>query len=343
MRLPILALALLSLLPLAGHGSEAEPLAIDADFKPAALAASLVRAADTTALKGLKRVAVPQFNVEFITSDNVSAQTSGFGAAGRASVTGYYKLVGVAEADFQAIAEALHAGFVRELEAGGYEVVKPAELAASPAWRKLVAAGTPLPIRTDGSITVGPPGMAIYGLNRASANDGKKGMAAAFSMIGAGFGAVGAASDNMALQQELGGAALIEVSMRLHFAQLTNENRGFLGRLSSTAAVSAKVHPIVTSARLAVQANAVVSSLDVQRPLLLDPATFTELRKEAKTAGDVAGAVAIGLLRAAIGSKDSHEYDRFEALTEPARYREHVGAGLARVNELFVARLVGAR
>jgi hypothetical protein len=340
----VLALIVSSgLLATVGHAAEAEALAVDAGFQPAALAPSLVRAADTQALKGLKRVAVPQFNVEFVTADNVSAQTSGFAMAGRASVTGFYKLVGVAEADFQAITEALYAGFVRELEASGLEVIKAADVTASPTWRKLVAAGTPLPIRSDSAVTVGPPGMAIYGLNRASAADGKKGLFSAFSMIGAGFGAVGAASENVALQQELGGAALLEVSMRVHFAQLADNNRGFFGRLSDTASVSAKVHPVVTNAKLAVQAGPVVNMLDVQRPLMLDPAAFTELRKEAKTTAEVAGAVAIGLLRAAIGNKDSHASESYEAIADPARYREHVGAGLARVNELFVARLAAAR
>jgi hypothetical protein len=333
----------LGLAPLAPHAATAEALAIDAAFQPAALAATLVQAPDTQALKGLRRVAVPQFNVEFVTADNVSAQTSGFAMAGRASVTGFYKLVGVAEPDFQAIAEALHAGFLQALQASGLEVVSAAEVAASPTWRKLAVAGTLLPNRGDSAVTVGPAGMAVYGLNRASAAEGKKGLFSALSMVGAGFGAVGAASENMALQQELGGAALLEVSMRVHFAQLSDNNRGFLGRLSDTASVSAKVHPVVTHARLAVQAGPQVASLAVQRPLLLDAQAFSELRKEAKTTADVAGAVAIGLLRLAIGNKDSHSSESFEAVADAGSYPQHVGAGLARVNELFVARMAAAR
>mgnify|MGYP003504496903 FL=1 len=75
------------------------------------------------ALKGIKRVAVPVFAVEFIVADNVTAQTSGFAAAGRASSSMYYKLLGAGEPEFQAITNALYAQFLAELQASGVEVL----------------------------------------------------------------------------------------------------------------------------------------------------------------------------------------------------------------------------
>jgi hypothetical protein len=339
----VLAMGALALATLPLHAAEGEPLALEAGFKPAEQAAALVSASETGPIKGLKRVAVAQFAVEFVTADSVSAQTSGFGTAGRASVSGQYKLVGVQAADFQALLQDQYSHFIKQLRERGLEVVEPDQLAASATWRKLVAAGTPLPQQSATSITVGPPGHALYGFAKGSAAQAQGGLFGTLTAIGSGFGAVGAGIDNSSVQQELDGAALIEVTMRVHFAQLTNHNKGFFGRLSDRAEVSAKLHPIVTQARLSVQAGPAVTTMALKRPLLLDPEAFTELRKLDKSAGEVAGAVALGLLRMAIGNKDSSSADSFEAVSEPVRYRERVGAGLATVGELFVNRIAAER
>ena len=335
------AVACTCLLPLA-HAADPTPIEITPQFNATAAAAAAVTVSDAVALRGVKRAVVTQFNVEFITSDDVSSKTSGFAMAGRASVTGYYKLIGVAEPDFQAIAEQLYAGFQQRLQAQGVELVPAAELAAAPTYRKLVAGGTPLPDRSGSGVTVGPPGMALYGLNRAQAGSGKKGLFGALSGFTAGMGAVGGALDNITLSKELGDAVLLEVSMRVHFAQLTDESKGFFGRLGSTAEVSAKLHPLVPRAALTVQAGSAVSVLTVQAPVLLDPAAFTELRKEATTAGDVVGAVAVGLLQLATGG-NSHSSTKYEVVADAARYREHVGAGLDQVGALLIARMVAGR
>ena len=175
------------------------------------------------------------------------------------------------------------------------------------------------------------------------AADGKKGLMAAFSGFSAGMGAVGGAMDNITLSKELGDAALLEVSMRVHFAQLTDESRGFFGRLGSTAKVSAKLHPMVPKAAMTVQSGAYVSILTVQAPVLLDPAAFVELREEATTAADVAGAVAVGLLQLATGGRNTHASTKYEAVADSGRYRERVGDGLGQVSALLVARLVAGR
>ncbi|WP_457419066.1 hypothetical protein [Roseateles sp. P5_E7] len=321
---------------------EPTPVLLPQPFDLAQAAASLVEVTNVKALKGLKRVAVPQFSIEFVTSDNVRAETSGFAAAGRASVTGYYRLVGVAEPEFQALTDQLYASFVQALQAQGLEVLTPQQLAAAPTWNKLVAGGMPLPHRADTSITVAPAGMALYGGNRMMANQGK-GPLAALAGFSAGISAVSEAMDNVTLQQELGGAALLEVAMRLHFAGLTNDNKGFFGRLSSTASVSAKAHPILTQARMQVFAGPDGSLISAKAPLLLDPAAFTEMRKEAATTGDIAGAVAVGLLRMAIGSKDSSSSEKYEVVTDPQRYNERIGANLMQTHAMLIARMVNER
>jgi hypothetical protein len=345
-RLAPLALALAAAsvtLPRAHAKDAPEPVAVDAQFKPEALAGSLLSVSDTKALKGIKRVAVPQFAVEFVVADNVSASTSGFGSAGRASSTGYYKLVGVGEPDFQALAEGFHAAFLKQLQDSGLEVVAAAEVAAAPTYRKLVASGTPLPIRGDAAITVAPAGMASYGMNRVQTTAAKPGLFGALSNIANVASAVGSVGENETLQKELGGAALVEVTMRVHFAQLTNNNKGFWGKLSDTASVSGKLSAQISSGQMTVMQGPHVGVVALKQPLVLDPAAFSELRKEAKTAGDVAGAVAVGLLRLAIGSKDSSSSESFEAVADKARYREVVGAGMVSLGEVFNARLKAER
>lgn len=324
-------------------GKDPAPVNLPDPFDAAAAAASLVEVSNARALKGVKRVAVPQFSVEFVTQDNVSSETSGFAAAGRSSVTGYYRLVGVDEPEFQALANQLYAGFVQALQAQGLEVLTPEQLAAAPTWRKLVAGGQPVPLRADSSITVAPPGMALYGVNRMLANSGKKGTLASLSALGAGFTGIAEATDNAALTQELGGAALVEVALKLHFAQLKNESKGFLGRLSGTAEISAKLHPILTQARLSVQQGAEVAVVSAKQPLLLDPAAFSEVRKQAASGGDIAGAVAVGLLRMAIGSKDSSSTEKYEVVAEPQRYSERIAANLGQTNAMLIARMVSER
>ena len=99
---------------------ETTPLSVDAAFDPAAAAAKgFTIAADSKALKGIKRVAVPVFAVEFVVADNVSSTTSGFASAGRATSSLYYKLLGVGETDFQAITDTLYAQFLADLKASG--------------------------------------------------------------------------------------------------------------------------------------------------------------------------------------------------------------------------------
>ncbi len=331
--------------PTAAQAAKAAPeaVAVDGSFQPVEQAGKLLTVSDASALKGLRRVAVPQFNIEFVTADNVSAETSSFGASGRSSVTGYYKLAGVGEPDFQALAEGFYAAFIRDLQASGLEVVPAAEVAAAPSYRKQLATATPLPLRSDSSVTVAPPGMAMYGMNRAQTSTAQPGLFGALSAISTVASAVASSGDNVELQKELGGAALLEVTLRVHFAQLTDNNKGFFGRMAPSASVSAKVHASVTSAKLSVMAGPTASVVSLSNPLLLDASAFSELRKQAKTGSEVAGAVAVGLLRLAIGASGSHSQDSFEAVADTPRYREVVGAGLGSVSQMFAERLKAGR
>ncbi len=319
---------------------EPTPLRVDASFNVADTAAKGFSIADTKALKGVKRVAVPVFAVEFITADNVSAKTSGFGSAGRASMTSYFKLLGVGEVDFQAITDALYLAFLAELKTSGVEVLEAQQVIAAPAYRKLVAGTTPAPIKSDSSMMMSPPGLGIYGFAKmGGGNSAKsKGLFGALSDVGGGFAAVGAIGDTIQLSTELD-ASLIEVRMRVNFAQLTNENKGFFGSLSNTATTSAKVFPSVDNVMMGVQSGPMRSTVTLNHTLTLNEAAFSEVRDKASTTGDVVGAVAVGLLKLAIGSKDSSDSTEREVVADPAKYQQIVGAGLNTAGSLLVARM----
>ena len=340
--LGLLSAALLAATP-ALHAKDApEPVALDAAFRPAEMASKVFTVSDGTALKGIGRVAVPLFTVEFVTADSVTSSTSGFAAAGRASSSLYYKLQGVGEPEFQAITDALHADFLQGLQAGGLEVVAPGQLTAASSYRKLMTSASPAPIRGDSAMTMAPPGMAVYGFGKAAAGGNNAGLFSAIASMGSSLAAVGAAFDTIELAKELN-ATVLEVQMRVNFVQLTAHNKGFLGRLAGTASASGQLNPTVSSAVMRVQNGAYNSVLTLRNPLALDSAAFTEVREKAATGTDMAGAVAVSLLRLAIGSKDSSSSSEMEAVADPVRYTQVVGAGLGSVREMLVLQLRAGR
>ncbi len=319
---------------------EITPLTVDAGFSPAAAAETGFTIADTQALKGITRVAVPVFMVEFITADNVTASTSGFAAAGRASSSLYYKLLGVGAADFQAITDALYLRFLADLQASGLEVIGADAFKASPTYARLVATGVAGTTGGDSAMQMSPQGLGVYGFARMGGGNSAKSKSVfgALSGLGAGFAAVGAIGDTMELAKELN-ASLIEVRMRVNFAQLTDNHRGFLGRLSGTASAGGKASPSVDNVMMGVQTGAYRSTLTMKHSLTLDAAAFAEVREKATTTGDMVGAVALGLLKMAVGSSDSSSSSEMEVVADPEKYAAVIGQGLASAGSMFVARI----
>ena len=167
-------------------------------------------------------------------------------------------------------------------------------------------------------------------------------MFGALSALGEGFSAIGDMTSLHELSAALD-ATLLEVKLRVNFVELTNHNKGFWGRMSNTASTSGQVGPSVEGLLVGVQSGMQRATLTGKQTLALDPAAFSEVREKPTTATDVAGAVLTGLIRLASKSNDSHSSKEMEAIAEPARYREVVGDGLARVGEVVVARLAAGR
>ena len=337
----LLAIPLCALLPLTAHAKdEPTPVVLDASFKAADQASKLMTVTESKALKGVKKVAVPLFSVEFVIADAQRAETSGFAAAGRASSTLAYTLKGMDPTDFQAITAGLYERFVADLKATGVEVLTPEQLGASPAYKKLAASGVASPILSSSAITAAPAGLPIYGFNKTQTGGTSSGASlfGALSQMGSSFGAVGAILDTATMQQELN-AHVIEVQMKVNFVQLTNNNKGFLGRLSSTASVDGKVQPSVGSASFRVYGGSTGGSVTLAAPLALDGAAFSEVRKKESSTGEKVGLVAVAVLGAMIGGGGSSSRDDMEAVADPAKYRDIVGKGLGVVTQMFVQRL----
>jgi len=318
-------------------------VAVDANFNPATVAQGF-QIPDTKALKGITRVAVPVFVVDFVTADNVRTQTSGFASAGRASSALYYKLLGVGEPEFQALTDAMYLDFLQRLKDSGLQVLGTDELQASASYRKLAAGGKKTPMKSDTNTVLSAQGMNVYGFARTSSGPPKtsSGLFGALAGMGDGFSAVGDVMESIELAKQLN-AATIEVRLRVNFVELTDNNKGFFGRMSSAASTTGKAFPSIDGVMVHVQQAEWRSSMTLNNVLVLDPAVFEVVREKPTTAGDVAGAVLVGLIRLASKSSDSSSSTEMEAIVDPARYKQIIGAGLNSLSDVVVARLKAER
>jgi hypothetical protein len=316
-------------------------VALVAGAQSGELAKQVFSITDTAALKGLKRAALSSFQVEFVTRSGAQASTSGFASAGRSSVSAYYTLVGVSEPDFQALTDQLHADFVRDLQKMGVEVLPTERVLASAAYRKLAAGGQPSPFRKSGggtsSVAMTPGGLAVYGAGLAAAKSDS--MFGAFSALANTGAMMGAAFDSIDLAKELD-ATVIELRLVIDFAQLSRSDKGFLGRLSSTASVDGKVQPALLAGEstMGVQTAVTRSTVLLRNPLLFSPDAIGEMREVTSTA-TTAGNVAAALINLAAGGKNSSSAADFEAVAVPAVYRASLAGSLGQVREMLVARL----
>ncbi len=117
-------------------------------------------------VKGMHKVAISVFNVEFPDEFDLKAVSSGSNGfmASRNSATLHTRLVGMDLAARQRIADAAYADFVGQLKAAGFEVMDHAALlAAAPE----MSTWTTLPNGSPGRFGtyVAPSGLAVYPMN----------------------------------------------------------------------------------------------------------------------------------------------------------------------------------
>lgn len=335
----LLLSAALCLAPFAHAAREADPVALGPDFKPAEMSPKLLKASDLAAFKTLQRAAISSFQVEFVTKGSATATAREFGKSGSANTSMSVALTGVAEPDFQAITNQLHADFVRDLQAIGIEVLPTARVLAAPAYQKMAASGGPSPYRKSGggqtSVVMAPDGLAVYGMGQALG--GKSSLFGALSAMASVGTMAGAISGGIDLQKELD-VSLIQVRLTLDFVDLSSSSSSFWGRMSGEASVGATVKPtIIAGAMLSVQNASTGGTLTLQAPLTVQGDAIRELKDVTSTGG----AVALALFAAAIGQSASASEK--EAVAEPESYRAAVGAGFGSLREMMMDQIKRAR
>ncbi len=88
-------------------------------------------------LKGVRRIVVPQFQVEYV------MRSQGLTRKERNQVTVEYSVAGISDAALQAVTDKLYARFVEGLRSAGLEVVSDQDLRGTQAWSKLAAVAKP--------------------------------------------------------------------------------------------------------------------------------------------------------------------------------------------------------
>lgn len=112
--------------------------------------------------KGVTKVIIPFFQVQFIQDAQANATASG-GVHSKTSVT----LEGATPAQMQAITDEVYAAFVADLKAAGLEVVTPEQAKTYPAFNEIMAAARPSGQTVKGtnsirSLFFAPTGMNYY-------------------------------------------------------------------------------------------------------------------------------------------------------------------------------------
>lgn len=138
-----------------------------------------VDAAGADKLKGVKRVLVPQFRVEFQlrteVSKNASERNAATGMTAQRNVSVYLVLKGMDDATLQRITDLAYQNFLKEMSALGIEVIGPDKLAAEPEFAAVEKLGKPSPavLETRDGIShfFAPNGGKVYTLLRRSDQD----------------------------------------------------------------------------------------------------------------------------------------------------------------------------
>ena len=295
---------------------------------------------DADARPSRRRVAIGAFDIEFATKGSSSASATwlnhrNYGSE-RVSDGSYMALAGLKHADLQAIGDQVHAAFVRELKAAGLEVVPVAQLTDTEAFRKLASGGKTAPYVKSGafesSTVVTAEGRPVTGASLAPSGGGLSAMG--------NFSALASAMlSGPDLARELD-ATVVNVRMVVRFVELPGASPGLFGRVSGASTVETKVSPTVAAGQTRVQIFAPQGggAFTLQSPLRIDPAAFTGV-KDLMSPGSKATGVGLAVLSFAMGKNDSGALTQFEAVADPLRYRDLVGAGLGQVGSMMVEQL----
>ncbi len=290
--------------------------------------------------KGVRKVVVPFFQVQFVIDSDTTA------IAGKASAKSMVKLVGPSPDQMQAMTDRLYARLVAELTAAGLTVVPHGEARSYANYARLQDGGKPSGSKVDGhqgvnSLFFAPRGMTFYFLPTQDV---------AYSGAGSfgGFSTAMLPPREQALMEE-SGAAVLGFRAVVDFAQLANNNkkspfRMLRTRAKTSAQAGIAIRPIATQLWLMTpQAKPGVTDMqnrmrfEVQAPLLIDTDAITSMT-DARTGGDKTSEAfgnALGMLMGS-GTSKTRKYD---ISVDTEAWERDVEGALNGVETMLVARL----
>ena len=235
-------------------------------------------------IKGMKRVAISVFNVEFPDDYHLEAKSSGTTGAGSASgrmgsvrtVDLTTHLVGMDLAARQRIADAAYADFVAELKAAGFDVMDHAALlAAAPE----IATWTSMPNGYQGRFGtyLAPTGMSVYPMSGDTKQRQASGMFRQLNLV-VNMAATSQAYKRSAYVARDANTYVLAVSLVVDYAvySTSGDRRGFGKRVSAgfekgaTVAAGTLIDPATTVRVWNTHSGGFPTLLTLQQPVIAD-------------------------------------------------------------------------
>lgn len=299
-----------------------------------------VNAADGA--RGVKKVIIPFFQVQFVTD----AQASASGAGGAHSRTAT-RLEGPTPQQMQAVTDEVYAAFVADLTAAGLEVVSPEQARTFAAYNDIMSAGKPSGGDVKGMNGVTSAFYAPTGMNYYFLPTGLPDLAGGGTMTAVGNAPIIRKEADLMTQS---GAAVVGFRAVVDFATLSASDRRGFRALARNAKTSAEfglvIKPVATQVFL-ITPNAKGTMIDphnrmrleLQAPLMIDSeaiqSTDENSSKGAKRGEAIANA--IGFLSGIGGS--SSKSQSFAVVVDPAVWQKDVTGALKGVSSAATARL----
>lgn len=293
------------------------------------------------AAKGVRKVVIPFFQVQFVVDSDTTSVVSG-GSSSKMMVA----MKGPTPQQMQAMTDRLYVKLLADLAAAGLDVVPTATARSYTNFAKLQDGGKPTGSRVEGhegvnSLFFAPQGLTYYYLPTQDI---------AYTGAGSfgGFSNAMVPPKEQALMDE-SGAAVLGFRAVVDFAQLSNNNRKsplrFLRTTARTGVTTGiAIRPIATQIWLMTpQAKPGVTDMlnrmrfELQAPLLLDTDAVTGMTDARTRGGKTSEALgnALGMLMGG-GTSKTRKYD---VLVNPAIWERDVDAALGKVETMLVTRL----
>jgi len=318
----------------------AKPFVFAPDADHAADAASLIWVNKPGAAKGVRKVIIPFFQVQFVVNSDTSS------VAGDASSKMMVKLVGPTPEQMQGITDRLYAKLLADLSAAGLSVVAIQDARNYANFAKLQDGGKPSGTKVDGhegvnSLFFAPQGMTFYFLPTQDV---------AYTGAGSfgGFSTAMLPPREQALMDE-SGAAVLGFRAVVDFASLSSNNkksplRMFRTKAKTAAEAGIAIRPIATQLWLMTpQAKPGITDMlnrmrfEVQAPLMIDTDAITAMT-DARTGGDKTSETVGNALGMLLGGGTSKKR-KYDIHVDSALWERDVDAALNGVETMMVARL----